>query len=259
MKKITLNKENIIKKIGEGRESIIYLYKEENGTLSALKLLKDEIKFFNDLDISTMRYELTDEMRKNKETKLDILSKEKCFNDEAKLIDLVYDEDGKFIGYTREYIKNIKKMSEFTFDSKKNKLNLLYSLRNKIEELNKNDIYIGDIGSDNFYVENNQIKLLDIDSLHVKGNDFSIKTYLMKIFLENNENIENIDNYCFNFYTIAFYEKIALGYIYSVLLDDGLPKKFKTKENKEILKTMLEAKDYEKKYVLDYMKNGLFD
>ena len=259
MKKITLNEENIIKKIGEGRESIKYLYKEENGTLSALKIFKDEIKSFNDLNISMSSYKVTDEMLKIKETKLDILSKEKCFNDEAKLLDLVYDKDGKFIGYTREFIKNIKTLDTYNFSNKKTKLEILHILRDKIEELNKNDIYIGDIGSENFYLENNQIKLLDIDSISIQGNDFGIINYIMRKYLDNNNDIKNIDNYCFNFYTIAFYERIALGYIYNYLLDNGLPKKFRTKENKEILKTMLEAKDYKKKYVLDHMKNGLFD
>ena len=258
MEKSLFDESKIIKKVNEGIESSIYLYKDKNGNKVILKKLNDRIVFNkNAFSIETRKPIIIDEkIRKNKEEKLQIISKEPCMKDEIQLLDLVFDKDGKFIGYTSKPDTKVTLNNKYCV-SKKKKINYLTQLKDKLEELNRNGIYVGDfINSNNFGVRDGKVMLYDVDSFYVKGLDFDYKNDMITDYLRNNDKIDNVDNYCFNFFTISFYKDILISYIYDYLGSEGLPFVFNNKENNQLLNDMIKKRNYTKKYFLDNRKKG---
>ena len=256
MNRIKFDENNIIKKINQGVESNIYLYETNKKDKVALKIYKDKVIFGNIFNINNTVFPMTDEILKNKEKKLELLEKESILKDE-KPIDLVYNDDGKFVGYTRK-IKKVQTFSDYSYKSKKTKIELLKKLKEKMELLNKNQIYIGDYNDSNFYLEDNEVKFFDTDSFHVKGFDFDFKNCFLNDYESHNDKINNIDNYCFNYFTIAFYENMLLPYVKNHLVYNGLPFIFNTKENRKTLSYLLKC-NVNNEYLLDHRKKGLFN
>lgn len=255
MDKTQFDRTKIIKKLTTGRESNIYLYGTSN---TVLKYFKTEIEDRNKNTGKIKIIHVEDKVFNNKEEKIKILSEEKALKDNIEIKDLVYDEDGKFVGYTTTY-KDVTSFDALSYKSQKEKIELLKKLRNKMEILNKNNIYIGDfVNPNNFATSNDKIILFDIDNFRVNDLDFDYKNIFVEDYLKHNNQIDNIDTYCFNYFTISFYTNRLMSYIDGYLRINGLPRKFNTPESRELLKDLLNNKCPEKKYLLDYQRKGLF-
>ena len=256
MDKIILDTDKVIKKIGEGKESDIYLYQKENQNV-VLKIFRRKI--FLKKELRKQVIEVTDKDLDRKREKLTLLDKDPCMLDEVKLYDLVYDENDKFIGYTMEDL-NLPSLYDYLSKSKKTKLELLRNLKRKVEDLNNNGVYIGDFASyDNFLVtKDKEIKLIDVDNFSVHGLDFDLLTGYTDDYLYHKRDIKNVDNFSFNFFTLAFYKGQFMSSMAADARKNGLPYRFDTEENRELLDDLLSNKDYQKRYFLDYRKKGLF-
>lgn len=257
MEKRNINYDSIVKKINEGNESYIYLYKDKDGNDVVLKYFKDKIKVVKCGKVTETPF--TEKNRKNKEEKVRLLYREPCLLDDPKVLDLMYDEDKGFIGYTMEYSK-LPTMEDYIRTTKRTKLELLKNLRKRIEELNYNGLYIGDFMSpENFLVDDDgSIKLVDMDNFHVHGLDFDLSNPYIDSYEDRNKSIKNVDNYGFNFFTISYYSRMIMQRLLVSLPENGMPHRFNTKENKELVYDMLTKKNYEKRYILDSQKKGLF-
>lgn len=247
---------NIRKKLTSGRESNIYLYEDNN---TVLKYFKTDIEDRNKNTGEIKIIHVDDEVFNNKEKKIELLSNEQILSDNLKLKNLIYNKDGKFVGYTSIY-ENVISYNDLSYKPSKIKIELLKKLRAKMEELNRNDIYIGDfVNPCNFGIKDNKVILFDIDNFKVNDLDFDYKNVFVEDYLKHNKKTDNLDTYCFNFFTIAFYTNRLMSYIDAYLRTNGLPRKFNTPESKVILKELLNNKCPEKKYILDNRKKGLFN
>lgn len=245
MKKIIYNEKNIIKLYTEGMESSIYYYRRNSNTVF-LKKLKNEI-IYTDKIIT-----LDDKTFENKRRKIELISEIEYFDNEVEVLELVYDENDKFIGYTMT-IDSLKTADTIT--RRKDRIEILKLIREKMELFNENDIYIGDFNPKNIILTDNGIKFCDLDNFKIDELDFDLKTLFQNIYLENCNNIENIDNYSFNLFSICYIGRIFEPYIWEYLDYQGLPRKLNTKENRIILSSLLKINDnYEKKYLIDNMR-----
>lgn len=239
MKRIELNRNNIIKKIDEGMESIIYIYKD-GSNICCIKLLKKYI------ELPTQKIEISEGTFENKRKKIEIINNDPLFSDEVRPISLVY-ENGMFLGYTME-LENYKTAD--IFDSRKKKIEILKKYKEKIEKFNEHGIYIGDISENNIFVTENGIKLCDLDNIRIGNLDFDIKNCFQKEYLREYEGIENIDKYTFNLFTIGYLSKIVSVFVDSYLKEGKLPKPINSKRNLELIKD----KNYTKDYFIDNLK-----
>ena len=257
MEKKEINYDNVGKRIGKGLTSDVFMYTDDKGYEVALKFFKRKIKVYN-CGIPKI-IDFDEKMQKNKEEKLKLLDKDICMMDDPKPFDLLYDENLGLVGYTMEY-SDLPTLEDYRWDSKRKKLILLKKLRERVEELNRNGIYIGDFYSDdNFLVDDNgEIKFLDIDNFNVHGLDFDLSNPYMDNYFERNKKINNVDNYMFNLYTLSFYSRVIMPRLLLSLQENGMPHRFDTKENHELINDMLTKKNYEKRYILDSQKKGLF-
>lgn len=239
MKRIELNRNNIIKKIDEGMESVIYIYKD-GSNICCIKLLKKYI------ELPTQKIEIPEETFENKRKKIEIINNDPLFSDEVRPISLVY-ENGMFLGYTME-LENYKTAE--VFDSRKKKIEILRKYKEKIEKFNEHGIYIGDISENNIFVTENGIKLCDLDNIRIGNLDFDIKNCFQKEYLREYEGIENIDKYTFNLFTIGYLSKIVSVFVDSYLKEGKLPKPINSKRNLELIKD----KNYTEDYFIDNLK-----
>lgn len=239
MKRIELNRNNIIKKIDEGMESIIYIYKD-GSNICCIKLLKKYI------ELPTQKIEISEGTFENKRKKIEIINNDPLFSDEVRPISLVY-ENGMFLGYTME-LENYKTAD--IFDSRKKKIEILKKYKEKIEKFNEHGIYIGDISENNIFVTENGIKLCDLDNIRIGNLDFDIKNCFQKEYLREYEGIENIDKYTFNLFTIGYLSKIVSVFVDSYLKEGKLPKPINSKRNLELIKD----KNYTEDYFIDNLK-----
>ena len=251
MKKYQLNKDNILGVFGEGSESIVYLYKDKNGNKVAVKKFKDKFT------IPTKTEDIPYETLLNKERKLLLLSQSKVIDEDTKPIDLYYEND-KFVAYSMN-IDKLDDMGKYYTSSKKTKLELLKKLKNKVELLNKYNIYIGDFNIENFGIrEDGSIKLRDIDNFSVNGLLFDRPNVLVTNYMNNCSKIDNVDNYSFNYFSLSYLLSIHQRALTSYLKENGLPYRFDTKENRELLEELKNINDnYTKKYFIDNQKKGL--
>lgn len=239
MKRIELNRNNIIKKIDEGMESVIYIYKD-GSNVCCLKLLKKYI------ELSIQKIEIPEETFENKRKKIEIINNNPLFSDEVRPISLVY-ENGIFLGYTME-LENYKTAE--VFDSRKKKIEILRKYKEKIEKFNEHGIYIGDISENNIFVTENGIKLCDLDNIRIGNLDFDIKNCFQKEYLKSDEGIENIDKYTFNLFTICYLSKTVSVFVNSYLKKGKLPRPINSNRNYELIKD----KNYTEDYFIDNLK-----
>lgn len=259
MDKINIEKDKILDIFNEsGKESVIYKY-ENNNTL--LKIFRDEeyekniYEFYmktHDYDTYIMRkgHVIDKESLNNKIKKLELINNINCLENEIKILNLAFENDS-FKGYTmtREYLKPIN-----IYSKKKIKILWLKNIKEKIIELNKNNIYIGDYNENNFLTDDNHnIKLCDLDNLRINDLDFDTKHIFINKFERNCNKKEYIDSYCFNLFTIAFLQKICNDPIF--ILNSKLPRDLKTKENDEIFESMKHLDNtYQYKFLIDNIK-----
>lgn len=233
LKFIELNKNNIIKKLKEGIESITYVYKEESNYY-CLKLFKKQINF------SDHQINVSKEVLENKRKKIEIINEDPIFFDEVRPIALVY-ENGEFVGYIMEL--DYSKSASF-FDKRKKKVEILKKYKEKIEKFNKKGIYVGDISENNILVFNNGIKLCDLDNIKIGDLGFDIQNYFQKRYFETYGNIEYIDRYTFNLFTISYLSKIIPSYIDNYLIEGKLPKPINSERNFQLIKQRNYIEDY---------------
>ncbi len=255
MKEIKISKKNIIsnsrdinelEEFSSGLESIIYLYKDSkyydrNVLLKYFRSLKHFVEYNINFTVDIME---------NKRKKIELISNMKCFKDEIKILDAAY-EFGEFKGYTME-ICPYRVINPYA--DTRIVIKYLKIIKEKIELLNKNDIYIGDFNPTNFLVDinDNNISMCDLDNLKIKDLDFDIKHRFVRNFMENCNKIENIDSYCFNLFTISMLTKYRNSYVLDNLSEKLLPIELNNKKNKEIIESMINLdNNYEKKYLLD--------
>lgn len=252
MKKCQIDRSKIVGIFGEGSESIVYSYKEEENKYVALKLFKEE--FVTPSKTEPIPYEVF----KNKERKLLLLSNSDLIDETSKPINLYYEGD-KFIGYSL-YIDRLNSFDYYYSSLKKTKIELLKTLKNYMVELNNNGIYIGDFNTENFGVRNDgSIKLRDIDNFSIGGLDFDRPTNLVKEYKKKCTNIKNVDNYSFNYFSLGFILALEPYALNKYLEEHGLPRKFNTEENKNLLNDLENINDdFEPRYFIDNTKKGLF-
>lgn len=252
---IKFNSEDVIKKIGHGIESEVYLYRDKNKLVAFKKFRKEFDGLGNFYDPS------------NKELKLLLLNESKALVNDIKLLKRVYDKD-QFIGFTSEYEPH-KTLENFDFASKKKRIKLLEQIQQRYQELNKEGIYIGDFNEKNFAVFGDKVRLFDIDNFRIGDIDFDVKNIMMKNYFDQcPSNIQNIDYYCFNYFVLAYISKIATPYIVWQLYYNDLPKEFKTEECRRIYQKLLKMDDKtnvdilpngDQRTMLKEMKRGLFN
>lgn len=247
MNKRFLYKEGIIKKLGNGFESDVYLY-NDSGKDVVLKLFRE----CPSLD--------------NKELKLILLNEKKELLNNFRLIHRIYDRNNKFIGYTLPYEPS-ETLNNYICKSKKTKINILNMLQEKYQELNENDIFIGDYNYTNFGIKDNKLILYDVDNYSIDGYDFDIKDNFMNDYFKRANKNDNIDYYCFNLFTLSFMTRIIPEAIIRQMRINGLPKEFRNEDCKNIYRSLFKINDDFIKEKLDNgdditlikcMKKGLF-
>lgn len=248
MSKIMFNEKNIIKIYAEGMESTIYLY--SYGTkLVFLKLFKRKIKIGNEI------IRVSSETMNNKERKLELIPSLEAFDNEVLIMDSVYDDKENFIGYTMS-ITTFKNATSITRTNEK--IEILKLIKEKIEMFNKDGIYIGDFNPANILITDTGIMLCDLDNFRIGELDFDLISSFQHNYLQNCDKIDNIDNYCFNLFTICYLGKIYQPYVYDYLIEEGLPKKLDTKQNRIIANELIDlTNNYQKKYLIDNIKKFL--
>ena len=246
MKKKQYDENKIIKKLGDGIESDVYLYNED-GIKTVIKLFKDEVD------------------KDNKELKLELLSKERLILQEMKFLNRIY-KDNKFIGYTTIY-EPTEPFLNYMNKNKSIKIDLLNQLQDKYQSLNEKEIFIGDFNLENFRVKDGKLKLIDVDNFSIYGLDFDVKNPYMEDYFEKCSKIDNIDYYCFNYFTMSFIANILPVCLEAIIIQSGLPKEFNNEECKKIYQDLVTINDnYQReKYsngndvtLLKCMKKGLF-
>ena len=186
---------------------------------------------------------------KIKEKKIEIINNDPLFSDEVRPISLVY-ENGMFLGYTME-LENYKTAE--VFDSRKKKIEILRKYKEKIEKFNEHGIYIGDISENNIFVTENGIKLCDLDNIRIGNLDFDLKNYFQREYLRSYKDIENIDKYTFNMFTIGYLSRIVSDFIDNYLKKGKLPRPINSKRNYELIK----EKNYTEDYFIDNLKKNI--
>ncbi len=243
---VEFNKDKIIKSFDEGVESNLYYY-NNNEKIVLLKYFKDEIKLSDDT------IKIDNNILHNKEKKIEIISSSPLFKNEVKIFDKVY-KDGSFKAYTMEK----SDLSEANyFMSKKSKIKILKLLKEKIEIFNSNGIFLGDIQNRNILTSKDvsKIELCDLDNFKIGNLDFDAKPLYVNEFNRNCNNKELVDCYAFNLFTVCFLTKVFSPYAYEYLKNNGLPRVLNTKENREIVDSILYLDNsYQKKYLIDNIK-----
>ena len=249
MNKIIYNKNNIIKEYTEGIESHIYYY-NNNGNIVFFKCFKNEIQIDKDETIL-----ITDDVLENKRKKIEIIKDSSCFSDEVDILDLVYDKDGRFIGYTMK-IDSLTTAKDIS--KRKVKIDILKQLKDKVLKFNENNIYIGDFNHNNILICGDRIKLCDLDNFRIGNLDFDTKSLSQNTYLKKGGKIDNIDNYCYNLFTICYLGNIFNPYVWQYIRMNGLPRILDTKENRKYIDEMLRCKNKEKKYLIDNTRKIIF-
>ena len=249
MIKKNYNESKIIRYLGTGIESDVYLYDDE-GIKTALKIFKDE------------------KVLDNKELKLELLKEEKLLLKETKLLSKIYRDD-RFIGYTSLYDQSEPLINYFN-RSKKVKLDLLTQIQQKYQELNKREIFIGDFNLENFRVKNGKVRLIDIDNFSIDGLPFDVKDQFMEQYFSKCSKIDNIDFYSFNFLALSFMAGIIPSVVLETMNISNLPNEFNNDRCKKIFTELMKINDDYKRTVIvnddgfndatfiKCMKKGLF-
>lgn len=248
-----------------GAESVIYLYGDNKEVL--LKYFRDEDenkaqvkRDMIDGEIPRKTLIISKEDLKIKEKKVHIIPNKKSLEDEVQVLDAIY--NGKdFKGYTmkREHLKYMDVLPgslKEHFTIRKRKIAYLKLIRDKIEKLNADGIFIGDFNEKNFLTDKDVsiVKLCDLDNLKINDLSWDTEHKFVQTYKKSDANIDYVDSYAFNLFTLAFLNKIDLGWfnLYDV---KSLPKELNTKENEEILESLKNLNSsYQPKYLIDNLR-----
>ncbi|MBP3634961.1 MAG: hypothetical protein J6J17_00680 [Bacilli bacterium] len=248
MSVISFDKNSVISIYSTGIESIIYKYKY-GSKIIFLKIFKKEIGS----EKETIKI-VDKDFLLNKQKKIEIIPKTNCLSNEVSILGpVIYNNE--FIGYAMEIDERYLKTASY-YDKRKIKIEVLKQLKNKIEIFNSNGVHIGDIKESNILLaKDGSIKLGDLDNYKIGNLDIDLPSIFVKEYRQRVSSDENLDNYCFNLFTIAYIEGIYLPYIKKYIRVEGVPKCLDTKENREIIDSMMHLDDtYKKRYLIDYMK-----
>ena len=224
---------NILKK-AYGKESQLYRY-NDNGQKVALKIFSTK----------------NPNILEKKEKKIILLNKINFSDDILKPIKTV-SLNGSVIGYTEELIWPHKTFEDIkTRTRKKTRINYLLQAKKLIEELKFNDIIYGDIHSFNFLVNNNTIKLCDMDNASIGGIDNEVRSILAWEYFDKYGHIDhNCDIFCFNLLTISMLKKYIDTWTLSYL-------KYASSEYEEIQRIYENMRNsdinFNGEYIIDYI------
>ncbi len=211
MKISNFNENNIISTITKGTESTIYIYNDNGNYVVLKKYNNNYLECFNN---------------ENKELKLIILENEEVLKKDLRPLSRMY-HMGKFIGFTSEYVTHVPLSS---IKHKSNKLNVLKLLRNKYQNLNSHNIFIGDFNENNFGLTQHGIMLYDIDNFKIDNLDFNVTNPIMQDYMRKHKKTEHIDYYCFNYFVLSYLSNIPFYEISKAIITNDLPRYLKTPE-----------------------------
>ena len=277
MREIKINPHNFKGKFNEGLESVIYNYQDDN-------LYDKEVLYKRYRAVEYIRgfnSSVSDNMYQNKKEKILMIPHLKCFSDEVKILDIGI-ENNKPLGYTlnKSHLKPITAKYEIFKDEKGNevekliyyrpdrkemslsdKIKYLKMLKDKVVKFNDSDVYIGDFNYENFLVNNSldAMKLCDLDNLKIWSHDFDNKTASVKkyeeVCLKNDyreNNIEGLDSFCLNVFTIALLSNEPNFIILRNLDKIELPNILDDYPNRDILDDMKHLdKTYKPRFLVD--------
>lgn len=197
---ITIKTKNKIKG-ARGQEGSIYFYRDEGKTFA--------LKLFTATNPNILE---------NKEKKIMILNKKPLSEGILKPIKTVSNND-QIIGYTQQLIWPHQTFFDLKTSTKKTtKIEYLQQAKQLIEELHDNNIIHGDIRSFNLLVQNNKVKICDIDNCIVNDLNSDLDGWCKKLYKQKFGSIDSkLDIFCFNLVTIAVLKNIfdiyAINYI----------------------------------------------
>ena len=235
MKNFKIEPRNMLKEFRTEEDSKIFIY-NLNGEEVLLKLFKT-----------------TDEKElESKRKKIEIMSENKAINDEMGNIgNAIF--DGKIVGYFMPIdVEYVRPISEF--DRRKDKIVVLKRLKEKVEKLNENGVFIGDFDKNDILINysKDDILLFNLDKCKIDGMDFDKKSKNIDRFNSKCKNQENIDSYTLNLFTIELLERIYPPYVVNYLISNELPKYLDTEKNRSIVREMTSLNDsYQKRYLID--------
>lgn len=218
------------------------------------KIYKEKIKFkgyeANIYEIDNLLYKIFKTNNKdiliNKEVKLELLG---ALNLITSPLALIYD-NGVVKGYVMNDMTKLgyKTLNNLTF-SKKNKKEIFENIKNKIEELHKFDIILGDINDNNILVKENDVCFCDLDNSKVFNFDFDTLSHNEDYYLNHLDGDEYLDYYMYNLLMICHLGHIHPPAVIDFYVSKGyLPRAIKTKENVEILEAMFHFDKQKIKY-----------
>lgn len=183
---ITIKKKNKIKD-ANGQEGTVYFYYDE-GKVVALKL-------FTTTDSNILE---------NKEKKIILLNRKPLSEGILKPIKTVSNND-QIIGFTQELVWPHQTFFDLKVATKKAKrIEYLQQVKKLIEELHNNNIIHGDIRSFNLLVQNNKVKICDMDNCIVDNLNSDLDGWCTNFYQQKVKNIDpKLDIFCFNLVTIA--------------------------------------------------------
>ena len=235
MKNFKIEPRNMLKEFRTEEDSKMFIY-NLNGEEVLLKLFKT-----------------TDEKElESKRKKIEIMSENKAINDEIGNIgNAIF--DGKIVGYFMPFdMEYVRPISEF--DRRKDKIVVLKRLKEKVEKLNENGVFIGDFDKNDILINysKDNILLFNLDKCKIDDMDFDKKSKNIDRFNSKCKNQENIDSYTLNLFTIELLERIYPPYVVNYLISNELPKYLDTEKNRSIVREMTSLNDsYQKRYLID--------
>lgn len=242
MRELEVKNDAIQNTFGCGYESTIYKY-FDSANYDTVVLYKK----FNMFEHNNPNF------LENKRQKLLLIPEIEELKNDVKVLDLLY-SDGNFVGYTMEKSDN---ETLDIFDKKKNKIKLLKMIRDRVELLNSKGIYIGDFNEKNFLTSKDRsiLQMCDLDNLRIGEFDFDVCDNAEKRFLKKCGNLDALDSYCFNLFTISFLGKVDFAYISDFFTWDNVHRYLQTKENEELINSMIFLNsNYKKGYLIDNIK-----
>lgn len=235
MKNFKIEPRNMLKEFRTEEDSKMFIY-NLNGEEVLLKLFKTTDE--KELEI--------------KRKKIEIMSENKAINDEMGNIgNAIF--DGKIVGYFMPIdVEYVRPISEF--DRRKDKIVVLKRLKEKVEKLNENGVFIGDFDKNDILINysKDNILLFNLDKCKIDDMDFDKKSKNIDRFNSKCKNQENIDSYTLNLFTIELLERIYPPYVVNYLISNELPKYLDTEKNRSIVREMTSLNDsYQKRYLID--------
>ena len=155
-----------------------------------------------------------------------------------------YSMDKKYIDYKplNSFDKNVNR-----------KLDNLKKLKDKLDILHNQGIIYGDLKLSNVLEHNGDVVLCDIDNVKIDEYDFDTFGYLQNLYLKAFEADIYLDNYMFNALAISYLNHVVESYTVDYADKKGLPYQLNTRQNQEILASMIDLKDKEK--IKPFIKN----